>query len=569
MVLKLLSLELQSGEEAEIADGLTVIVGPNNVGKSLLLRELGIQLALQGPNEHYPPNKVLRRVTIDASAGREGFLAWIRRTYPVQKADSPGAEEQIRTNSGTILSLGQIEHAWQSLQQFPGKLGSLASFLVLQLDAQGRLNQQFDGQSFNTFRQQATGMAQLLYQDRDFEREMSDLLRRAFGEPLTVNRYAGTQISLHVGEVTAAESAPPVSDEYLRQLGELPYVGEQGDGFRAFAGILFALKTSRYPIVLIDEPEAFLHPPQAYLLGQFLAEEHAAGSQVVVATHSADVIKGITSVRADHDVAITRLTRTGPTNHIAGITPAKVRKLYDDPLVKYYPIVDGLFARGVIVCEAESDCTFYRAVLEATPAGASGLHFTHCNGKARVGRAVDALRSAQVPVVAILDIDFLRDDKDFAEVVVAQGGDPESFAKARAVIENSVQAWGRKVDRTAAKAVVEAQFARSKAATLSSGEIAKIKEAVSPVSGWREFKKYGVHHLSGDAVTAFEHLDRGLRELGIFVVPCGELERFHRDVSGDNKAEWLRTVLETGRYENSAAARDFMLAAAEFIAENQ
>ncbi|MEV4056229.1 hypothetical protein AB0J55_33925 [Amycolatopsis sp. NPDC049688] len=127
--------------------------------------------------------------------------------------------------------------------------------------------------------------------------------------------------------------------------------------------------------------------------------------------------------------------------------------------------------------------------------------------------------------------------------------------------------WGRKVDRVAAKALVEAQFARSKAATLSSGEIAKIKEAVSPVSGWREFKKYGTHHLSGDAVTAFEQLDRGLRELGIFVVPCGELERFHPDVSGDNKAEWLRTVLETGR--TSAAAADFVRAAAEFIAAHQ
>ncbi|MFB9687847.1 ATP-dependent nuclease [Amycolatopsis plumensis] len=568
MVLKLRSLELRSGEEVEIADGLTVVVGPNNVGKSLLLREIGTHLALQVGQEAHPPNKILRQVTIDFATDRTGFLDWVRSTYPVQAPDAPGAEERIRTNSGTVLTLGQLDNAWQYLHRSPGSLGTLSPLLVLQLDAQGRLNQPFHGQGFNPFREPATGMAQLLYQNRDFEREMSDLLRRAFGEPLTVNRYAGNQITLHVGEVTAAEPAPPPSHEYLRQLGELPDLGDQGDGFRAFASILFALKTSHYPIVLIDEPEAFLHPPQAYLLGRFLAEEHAAGSQVIVATHSADVIKGITSVRADHEVVITRLTRRGETNHVASIAPAKVRTLYDDPLVKYYPIVDGLFARGVIVCEAESDCTYYRAVLE-TEASASGLHFTHCNGKARVGRAVDALRSARVPVVAILDIDFLRDDKDFSEVVIAQGGDPDSFAKARAVIENSVQSWGRKIDRTAAKAIVEAQFARSKAATLSGGEIARIKEAVSPVSGWREFKKYGAHHLSGDAVTAFEQLDRGLRELGIFVVPGGELERFHPDVSGDNKAEWLRTVLETGRYENSAAARDFVLAAAEFISDHQ
>ncbi|EOD69059.1 ATP-dependent nuclease [Amycolatopsis vancoresmycina] len=564
MVLKLRSLELQSGEEVEIADGLTVIVGPNNVGKSLLLRELGTQLALQAGQQAHPPNRILRQVAIDSPMEYEGFLAWIRRTHPVREPESTGDEAQIRTNSGTVLTFSQIANAWEHLGRYPGRLGVLCPLLVLQLSAHSSLSLPLDGQAFNPYTQRPTGMAQLLYQDREFERAMSDLLRRAFGEPLTVNRYATPEITLHVGEVTEPESAPPVSREYLRQLNELPRLAEQGDGFRAFASILFALKTSHYPIVLIDEPEAFLHPPQAYLLGRFLAEEHAAGSQVIVATHSADIIKGITSVRAD--VAITRLTRTGATNHVASIAPAKVRTLYDDPLVKYYPIVDGLFSRGVIVCEAESDCTYYRSVLEAGTS-APGIHFTHCNGKARVGRAVDALRSARVPVVAVLDIDFLRDDKDFAEVVVAQGGDPEAFAKARAVIENSVQSWGRKVDRTAAKALVEAQFARSKAPSLSSGEIAKIKEAVSPVSGWRQFKKYGVHHLSGDAVTAFEDLDRGLRELGIFVVPCGELERFHPDISGENKAEWLRTVLETGR--NSAAARDFVLAAAEFISRHQ
>ncbi|MEV4056230.1 hypothetical protein AB0J55_33935 [Amycolatopsis sp. NPDC049688] len=67
MVLKLRSLELQSGEEVEIADGLTVVVGPNNVGKSLLLREIGTHLT--GRQAH-PPSKILQQVTIDVSASR-------------------------------------------------------------------------------------------------------------------------------------------------------------------------------------------------------------------------------------------------------------------------------------------------------------------------------------------------------------------------------------------------------------------------------------------------------------------------------------------------------------------
>lgn len=44
---------------------------------------------------------------------------------------------------------------------------------------------------------------------------------------------------------------------------KLGKIEEQGDGFRSLVGIILGLLFSKGRIVLLDEPEAFLHPAQA------------------------------------------------------------------------------------------------------------------------------------------------------------------------------------------------------------------------------------------------------------------------------------------------------------------
>jgi hypothetical protein len=51
-----------------------------------------------------------------------------------------------------------------------------------------------------------------------------------------------------------------------------------------------------------------------------------------------------------------------------------------------------------------------------------------------------------------------------------------------------------------------------------------------------------------------------LRSIGIFIVVGGELERFHPEQSSDNKAEWLREVLENSKHLQAVDARDFLKA---------
>lgn len=555
--MKLQKIQLTSGESINVADGLTAIVGPNNVGKSLLLRELHARLMAERETTLNSSRKIAQGYEIDFCGSVDNFLLALRLRYiersPGQYPGGTYAEQTFQLPNGSVLHHSQIHRGWESQTG----LGALGQYFVLYLGAEGRLGMAGNAASFNPLMQQPSTPVQLIYADRALADKVSDLMGRAFNQSLSVNRYGGSEITLHVGKVETEETKPPISKKYIQELSLLPQLQEQGDGIRAFVGMLLTIITAQYPLVIIDEPEAFLHPPQAYLLGRVLAEQHDEGTQVLIATHSEDIIAGITSVKAITDnVSIVRLTRKGTANHAAQVPPATVGALYKDPLVKYYSILNGLFFQGVILCEGDSDCTYYRAVLESidtlddgTKASATSVHFTHCGGKARLSRAVGALRSAKVPVVCAVDIDFLQNEHEFNELITAYEGDPSKLTGLRSVVVNAVTAWSTTVKRASAKAEIDAILSRKQAEELSSGDVNKIRELVTPVSGWKELKKYGQSRLLGDALIAFRSLDSQLRNLGIYLVQGGELESFHPEISRDDKAAWLRQVLEDKKYE--------------------
>lgn len=575
-MIRLKRIGLKSGQSIEVADGLTVIVGPNNVGKSRILSELYQDFHVSPQHQRDPLHLVVESSDVERTGSLEEFLerffATYRRREPGRYSDGQFGEANYRSSSGVILE-SQIRMAWDSDE----RLGALGPLYVRYLGADGRTSAVGDASMYNQLTDIPQGPIQSLYADRDLEARFSELMFRAFNEHLTVNRYAGGQISLHVGRVTAPETPPPGSRDYLDEIARLPLLREQGDGMRAFMGILLTIATAFYPIVMIDEPEAFLHPPQAYLLGQMLAELPAGGVQAIVATHSSDVLEGVTAAGSPSGgVTVARLTRQGNENHVAQIPVGIVGNLYRDPLVKYYGILDGLFYHGTVICEADSDCTYYRAVLEAlgtlddgTPVSAISLHFAHCGGKDRIPLAVGALRSAKVPVVCIVDFDFLRDEKNFKELVDACGGDPSMLRSLRNDVASAIDSRATKVERAVAKVKIDEVLSGGRSAELTVGELDRIKKVISARSGWAVAKTTGRALLSGQSVDSFNRLNAALRDIGIFVVEAGELERFHPEVPADNKAAWLRKVLEERKFAESTDAATFLRAIASAVRQRQ
>lgn len=569
---RLNSITLRSGEAIDISDGITVIVGPNNAGKSMVLNELSQHINVS-PGQQAPRPTVIQDIDFSLLESAAELLERCKAEYREILPDTPEGQSMglyspvIQFSSESHVDQGSLMACWNVV----GYFGQLSQIYHLHLPAGGR--SVGDEPMLDLQRRMPNTPLQKLFLNPTLEERLAAVVRRAFGQEITLNRHRGTAISLHLGKPEAKATWPP-TPEYLDEINSHPVVGAQGDGMRSFIGIALNIIAGNHSLLIIDEPEAFLHPPQARELGRVLTELRQDGVQIVVATHSSDIIQGLTSARTgETPLHIVRISRSGNQNHVATIPQKSVRKLYTDPLLKYSSVLDGLFYHGVVLCESEGDCTYYSAVLDELPSAEGGrrvdLHFTHCNGKDRIPQAIEALRAAQVPVASVFDIDLLQNRTKLEEVITAQGADPAPLLTGLDTITSQVNEGTQKVKREAARAAITAALDRTKAPELSSTEIKAIREAIKQTTGWALFKKLGKARLSGEPLKQLNILLAELAKIGIFLVPVGELERFHPTYTVRNKAKWLQEVLADSAFKEAGTQQGFVASIRQFIQDQQ
>jgi len=341
-------------------------------------------------------------------------------------------------------------------------------------------------------------------------------------------------------------------------------------------GTIMTLSTDPHDIIFIDEPEAFLHPPQARLLGEVVVEmTRDNGPQVIAATHSSDFLQGVlNAAKSTADVSVVRVTRPSSSeNRVAQVEPSLLASLYKDPLLRHSKILDGIFYKGVVLCEAESDCTYYSVTLahleDTQGLSASDILFAQCGGKDRLKKAYEALTAAGVPTAVIADVDILADRSKFEALFGALGGETEDVATDYSVVSASVSNRAVRPRRALAVAQVDLVLKEGSGEYLSTSETRAIAEVLRSESGWKRLKNSGVRGVdNGAPSTALSSILEKSARVGLFIVPVGELERFHPTVSG-NKQEWLRQVLEQELYAEETEAHSLLLKVREFIAASQ
>jgi len=381
------------------------------------------------------------------------------------------------------------------------------------------------------------------------ETKLSEQFRKAFGEDLIVNRNAGSSVPLHVGprpQLMPGEDR--VSYGYAERLTRLPTLETQGDGMRSFAGVLLHTSVGSQNVMLIDEPEAFLHPPQARLLGQMLAADKPPHRQLFVATHSGDVLRGILDGNPGN-VRVVRVRRDGSVNAVKELDPVQVKELWTDPLLRSSNILDGVFHERVIVSESDGDTRFFTAVMDALYEGPlSGqrkpdVMFTHCGGKTRLPLVVRPLRALDVPVRAVTDFDILNNEHPLDKLVEAAGGDWTGLRSRWNSVKKAVDAIKPQLASSDVKRDLDAILAEVTAPVFPKEAKKRIEEVLKQTSSWALAKKSGKAFIpSGTPTQEYEHLEREMRRLGLFVVEVGELERFYPAIGGHGPA-WVNEVL--------------------------
>lgn len=184
---------------------------------------------------------------------------------------------------------------------------------------------------------------------------------------------------------------------------------------------------NEHSLFLIDEPETFLHPPQAKFIGKCVIEM-SKGKQCFIATHNIDFIKGV--VEADSSkVKIIKINRSGNTNTFTVIDNESISAIATDRILKYTNILDGLFYGTLALCENEADCRFYAALLESLdPTKYQDTLFCAVGGKHQFKKVIPLLKKLDIQYRAIADIDLISSKDDLKQLLNAiEPGDHEGI----------------------------------------------------------------------------------------------------------------------------------------------
>lgn len=541
------SIELVGGESIPLQQaGVTAIVGANNAGKSTILREVWEKLSHQ-PGHPETPRIAVESLGLTIGGTAADAIAWVGENSSFVQRDSTVGFQRAQTG---VVHPAYLAQGWQT--QPIVEVGQLASFLAFYGNAQGRFGIGGAAEMRENVDDPPQHPVHRLQDSKPLLDEVSAISQTIFGKSLTLD-LLGRTLRLRVGEV--GFESPPIDNvpqAYRDKMAELRPLDEQGDGMRSLMGQLLPVVTASYKLLLIDEPEAFLHPPQAQALGAELGRIAAREQiQIVVATHDRGLLTGL--LQSGVDVSVVRLTRYDGPPRASRLDSDQLKALWTDPVLKYTNVLDGLFHRMVVVAEAEGDCAFLAAALDCggRPDGSlpqNEILFVPTGGKDGMAKVCQALSAVDVPVVAAPDLDMLSDKTKLASLVRAVGGE---WTKELDKLWNTATS-----DLNAARELAKAGHVLDAVAGVlgphrEEAYSAELKEAVraqlrTSSSPWNNVKDYGVAAFRGAARVAAKSLLAELHQIGVVLVEQGELERLAPDVAVRKGPGWLQAALESG-----------------------
>lgn len=548
-------------------DGVVLIVGPNNSGKSQSLRD--IRKLISSTGEH---GVVVRVADVEYGGTSEELLETLESDRSI--VTEVGTGDRVDLGQSGSQQLSSVKSWWEH----PSGRHIVAPYFVLHADTESRLEASKPAPSMNLFVSHPQHPLHHVYANPTLEARLASIGVRAFSTGLILDAWSGgDHWALRVGNLEPPNSPRP-PQEYLDALRELPLLHQEGDGVRSMIGLLLRVLTGHQTISLIDEPEAFLHPPQARYVGRLLASEAASTSQAFfVSTHSTDVVHGV--LEGGAATTLVRLTRTGNVNHAAVLDNAAVRKLWADPLLRYSNLLEGLFTDAVIVCEADADCKYFAAIRDTLPrpelradagngvseeAGDNDsvrlgesrrpdILFTSCGGKHKLHAAVEALIAVSIPVAVIADFDLLNEWQTVSRLLTAAGGDPESVEDDWKILNAALTSGERNPTKAGIKTALDESLDAIDGPAVTKKDIETLRGVLKIENGWDRVKKTGLAAVpSGDAYRACERVLGALRQYRIHLVHVGEIEDLVPAVGGHGAA-WVAEVLEGKLHETSAS----------------
>lgn len=485
------------------AGPITILVGPNNSGKTTLLRE--IHTYLQNPSAQrqfrllqaislFEPSREtwfsrMQEIGVQVGEGQHGAERFARTLrLPVLGRVDYG--EQLRSGAYSFTN-AQIRNTWLAAQ-------------TAYIDADNRTGILPQG-PLNLAERGAQSLIGRLFANDQLREQVRAIVHRAFQKFLVIDPRDTNNAFLRLSGTAPDSSRERSLDEAnLNYLDQADMVSSLSHGVRSFVSQVCFMFEPRLKLIVVDEPEISLSQPLAYALGEELAKLSAQNDvQVFAATHSEAFLMGCVS--SGQSVEILRLSRDsmGTANAMC-VSPSDLRPLFRKPLLRSSQTVSALFHNAAVVTEGDPDRAFYEEVNRRLK-GKGARHirdaaFLRAQNKQTVYEVLGPLRKFGVPTAAIVDVDVFK-----------EGG------------EN----WTRILDAIEVPPPLRQSFESPRM------EIAREIRRLTD-SGTDPKRMGGIACFDAPIRETAEDLIARLAERGFFVVAGGELE------------SWLKTLEATG-----------------------
>lgn len=495
------------------ATPVTVFVGPNNSGKSQILREIerycrtgqkqATDLMLEGlsfsgldPVRTAQSIARIRQLPIHGEALHIDHI-FVGSKYGRQQVPSLGLAECIQTPSSNISAFCQ----WY------------LNHLTLMLDGSSRISL-INKQDAGDLQRPPSSSFQVLFRDDAKRHEVRRIVFDAFGRHFVLDPTSLGQLRIRLS------NRAPVNDMEERGIhadavnfhSAAQLIDEASDGVKAFTGIVTEVMAGDPNVLLIDEPEAFLHPSLASKLAQEVARAAlSSDKRVFVSTHSPQFVMGC--IQSGAPVNIIRLTYRGGVATARVLPSNEILELMRHPLLRSTGLLSGLFYEFVVITESDADRAFYQEInerlLQFKPEwGIPNCLFLNAQNKQTVQTLLKPLRKLGIPAVGIVDIDVLKEGGANWTNLLSSADIPQllhgSLATMRSAVKLAMDKTGKDMKRDGGVAILNAADRQ-----------------------------------------AAEDLLNQLKQYGIFVIPNGELESWMRGLHATGHGPtWLIEIFE-------------------------
>lgn len=519
---------------------ISILVGANNVGKSQTLRD--IQQRMQsGLASKFV---LLKEIKFRKPATFEDLLS------NLSVSDSQHSIGQKRIVGINNNMTGQdsfeinFEHSKRQFEQHPNLdwvLGNISKFKVSHLDSSTRLNLIKTSSSFNPDTEDPSNILQNLFVKKENEELLKKAFSEAFGMEVMLDYSGLKDFCLRVSKEFPVipedpRKAYPITKDFNK-------IDNQGDGFRSFVGIVLSLLFSKDRMILLDEPEAFLHPAQSRYLGKWIADNSdKLSGQIIISTHNSNFLSGL--LQSDKRVDIFRLNRNDDNTTFKLIPPDATENLTKSPMLSSQRVLEAIFHKAVIVCEADADRIVYQTVSTLHQNNQEVL-FVYSHNKQTLKDVASLLIATQIPVGVISDIDLLNDETDFKNLfraVTQTEATPELLAKRKEIADSVDNSSEQQALEKLQENIAEFHEQLAKNEHTYGGAKGALNRIRKETSKWIFPKKKGIEGFDTEIRPKVLELLDELNKQNIFIIPVGELEGW-MDLGTTRKNNWIVKAL--------------------------